>query len=227
MGYHETFEPLRVTAHLRTGVISDQWLPLDGILLYQACRRQFGAQGATLPGGGAVCKLASVPLKIIHPGEPHWYYACSWAQPRPWWVAEGKDHWNKRCDLGLAHLVDFHGRRGKVLVGQGRYRAYHMPVFYRVALRVDWYCAGDRADVEALLSTMTHIGKKGTQGWGRVIKWDVEPWPEDWSVWRAGKLTRGIPATDAAVTGPVNLMHYGLRPSYYRKQNQMLLVMPP
>ena len=78
-------------------------------------------------------------------------------------------------------LVDFQGKRGKVIIEQGRYKAYHMPVFYRVAEQVEWYCVGDKARIEALLSTVTHIGKKRAQGWGRVIRWEVEPWPKDWS----------------------------------------------
>lgn len=224
MGYRETFESLRITAHLRTPVVADRWLPLDAILLYQISRQRLGPQVATLPGGEPASEAISMPL-AIH-GKPHWYYACSWAQPQPWWLAEGRDHWNKRFDTGFAHLVDFRRRRGKVIIEQGRYKAYHMPIFYRVAIRINWYCIGDKREIEQLLSTVTHLGKKRSQGWGRVIKWEIESWPHDWSVWRDGRLTRGVPPQDVEGKGSFNLLHYGLRPSYYRKQNQMLLAMP-
>jgi len=217
------YSNLRVTATLQTGIVCDRWLPLDGILLYQACRDKFGPQIVTTPGGIAPPEV-ELPLKVIHPSEPYWYYACSWAQPQPWWVAEGQDHWNKRFDSGLANLVDFGKRRGKVLIEQGQYKAYHMPVFYYAADRIEWHCVGDGSRIEELLSTMTHIGKKGSQGWGRVSKWSVESWVGDWSVRRDGKLTRGVPACD--MDGPANFVHYGLRPSYYRKENQILVVMP-
>jgi CRISPR type IV-associated protein Csf3 len=226
MAYSDVFEPLRVTARLRTGIISDQWLPLDAILLYQASRDAYGPQIATSPGGEPEKQGIGMPLAIVHPGEPYWYYACSWAQPQPWWAAEGRDHWNKRFDQGFAHLVDFGGRRGKVIIEQGRYKAYHMPIFYRVADKMEWYCVGDRKRIEALLSTVTHVGKKRVQGWGRVIRWKVESWPKDWSVWRDGRLTRGVPAEDVAGKGMFDFVHYGLRPSYYRWENQMLLAMP-
>lgn len=220
------YEPLRVTARLRTGVVADRWLPLDGVLLYQACREQLGPQAVTTPGGSQVPGNVSVPLKVIHPGQGHWYYACSWAQPQPWWAAEGQDHWNKRFDNALADLVDFGGRRGKVIIEQGQYKAYHMPIHYFAAARVEWYCVGDRRAIEALLSTCTHLGKKTAQGWGRVAAWTVEPWPEDWSVRRGGQLTRAIPLQDARPEETGRLMFYGLRPSYYRKENQMPVVMP-
>jgi len=227
MTWSDSFEPLRVTAYLRAGIVSDRWLPLDAILLYQASRMQYGVQVATLPGGEAEKADVRMPLAIVHPSEPHWYYACSWAQPQPWWVAEGKDYWNKRFDAGFAYLVDFGGRRGKVIIEQGRYKAYHMPIFYYAALKVEWYCVGDRAGIKALLSTVRHIGKKRSQGWGAISRWGVEPWNEDWSVWRDGKLARGVPMQDVlGVKKSFRPMLYGVRPSYYRRQNQMPLAMP-
>jgi len=231
MAYRDRYdlEPLCITAYLCTGIVCDQWLPLDGILLYQTCRDTLGPQIVTVPGGQDVQGVGTLPLGIVHPGRRNWYYQCSWAQPQPWWAGEGQDHWNKRFDQGFAYLVDFQGRRGKVIIEQGQYKAYHMPVFYYAAQQVEWYCIGDKAEIEYLLSTVTHIGKKGSQGWGRVSRWQIKPWGEDWSVWRDEKLTRGIPAEDWQIVKsgePFNLMHYGIRPSYYRHTNQMPLVKP-
>jgi CRISPR type IV-associated protein Csf3 len=225
MAFRESFVPLKITAHLRTGVISDRWLPLDAILLYQASRQRFGVQCRTLAGGESESKDVSMPLAIVHSGKHDWYYACSWAQPQPWWVEEGHDYWNKRFDQNFAYLVNFGGKRGKVIIEKGRYKAYHTPVFYYVALQIEWYCVGDGAEIERLLSTVTHIGKKRSQGWGRVSQWEIEPCSEDWSVRRDGQLTRGVPMQDAGGK-PFRLQHYGVRPSYYRRTNQMPLAMP-
>lgn len=220
------FEPLRVTARLRTPVVADPWLPLDGILLYQACREQLPEQAMTTPGEiDAAAAEVQLPLAVVHAGRADWYYACSWAQPQPWWAAEGQDNWNKRLDVSLASLVDFGGRRGRILTGEGTYRAYHMPIFYRVARWIEWYCVGDRAEIATLLAAMTHIGKKIAQGWGRVIEWRIEPMTEDWSVRRDGRLTRGVPMADAG-NNILNALLYGLRPPYYHRENQMLIVMP-
>lgn len=228
MALSKTFEPLRVVAYLRTPIVSDQWLPLDGILLYQATRWKLGPQVTTLPGGEDSPDNVTMPLLKVHNGTPNWYFACSWAQPQPWWVAEGQDHWNKRFDSGFSDLVNFEGKRGKVIIEQGQYKAYHMPVFYRVAERVEWYCIGDKERIEALLSTCTHCGKKAVQGWGRVNKWVVKPVKEDWSVWKDGQLTRGVPADDmiGKWDKAFNIGNYGIRPAYYRKRNQMMLVLP-
>ena len=208
--YH--LEPLHIRAWLRAGVVSDKWLPLDGILLYQAHRDKSGARIVTLPGRYTNNGVATIPLAIEHPGRRNWFYRCSWAH----WShdVEGQDHWNKRFRMNLADLVDFGKRRGKVVIKRGKYKAYHMPIFYRSALWIEWYCVGDKTEIEFLLSTVTHVGKTQSQGWGRVAKWLVEPWPEDWSVWHDGELMRGIPTEDVAgMNRTFTIKNYGIRPS--------------
>ena len=102
-----------------------------------------------------------------------------------------------------------------------------MPVFYRAALWAEWYCVGDKAEIEHLLSTVTHIGKKGAQGWGRVIRWEIRPMSDDMSVVRDSQLMRGVPIDDAQVLGvEFERAHYGIRPSYWKAGNQMWLAVP-
>lgn len=229
MAYRDRYnlEPLRVRAYLRTGVDSDRWLPLDGILMYQAHRDQMGAQVMTIPGDySQQMAFPTLPLGIIHPGRRNWYYQCSWATWSHAGRIEGQDYWNKRFDSGFADLVDFDGKRGKVIIEQGQYKAYHMPIFYRVAEWVEWYCLGDKTEIEYLLSTVTHIGKKASQGWGRVIRFIVESWPDDWSVWCNGELMRGIPEEDIPEGVEIKRGNYGIRPSYWKKSNQKELAMP-
>jgi CRISPR type IV-associated protein Csf3 len=229
------YEPLKITARFQSNVLCDQagWLPLDGPLWYQAHRHALGVEQATLPGGspGSNRKI-NMPLKIIHAGTEDWYFACSWAQPRPWWAEEGQSYWAKRFDTKYSGMVDFGKRRGKIIVEQGFFKAYRMPLFYKTAKRACWYCIGDKAGIEELLSTLTHIGKKTSQGWGRVV-WTVESWHSDWSVWRDGQLMRGVPQEDALELikqhgrfAPFDIVNYGLRPSYYRSENQRMLAVP-
>lgn len=221
------YEPLRVEARLRTGVVSDRWLPLDGILFYQAHRDALGPQDMTTPGGAPACRSIEIPLKCVDRGTPNWFFACSWAHPQPWWQGMGRDNWNKRFDSAAADIIDFGGKRGKIITAQGRYKAYHMPVYYRTALSIHWYCMGDRQGIKHLLSTMTHIGKKTAQGWGQVIEWTVEPCAHDWSCYGPdGEYMRGLPIIEGAEVRPGNIINYGIRPSYYRRENRMMLMVP-
>lgn len=59
----------------------------------------------------------------------------------------------------------------------------------------------------------THIGKKAAQGYGRVIAWTVEPWPEQWWLRDGrGKLMRAMPEPGGVL--------YGVRPSYWEPRHQ-------
>jgi CRISPR type IV-associated protein Csf3 len=227
MTYRDRYDlkSLHVRAYLRTPVVADRWLPLDGILLYQAHRNLHGAQEVTISGAYTRQGISTLPLAIEHPGRRNWFYRCSWAR----WShdVEGGDYWNKRFDSKYADLVDFGKRRGKVVVEQGRYKAYHMPIFYRSALWIEWFCVGDETEIRYLLSIVTHLGKKASQGWGRVYRWIVEPCDEDWSVWRENTLMRGIPVEDVIGSDRAyHIAHYGIRPSYWNRHNQMPLVVP-
>lgn len=218
-------EPLHIRAYLRTPVVADRQLPLDGVLLYQAHRDLHGPQVVTIPGDYTVQGVSTLPLDIMHPGRHNWYYKCSWAQ----WShdVEGRDYWNKRFDSQFADLVDFGKRRGKVIIEQGKYKAYHMPVFYRAALWTEWYCVGDKTEIEHLLSTVTHLGKKSSQGWGRVSWWEIKLQNEDWSIYHDNSLMRGVPIDDAQILGvQYKKQHYGIRPSYWKSDNQMMLAIP-
>lgn len=214
-------EQMRITAHLRTAVISDGYLPLDGILYASMIRQTFGAEEVTIPGdmaqwgGGHV----SVPLqRKAQSGQ--WFYACSFADWGARWV-DDRGFWVKRFDQAYSDMIDFGGRAGRVDTSAGTYKGYNMPVFARHALCVRWYAVGDMQRVSDLLADVTHIGKKPAQGWGRVNGWEIEPWPDDWSVRRGGQLTRAVPAVPAA-----SGMLYGIRPPYWRAGNQCLCEMP-
>jgi CRISPR type IV-associated protein Csf3 len=210
--------PMRITAHLRTGVMADAYLPLDGILYANHIRRAFGPEEVTLPGDMAQWGGGHTGLPLQRKMEHGiWFYACSFADWGEAWI-DDRGFWTKRFDQQYADIIDFEKRRGVVTTAEGKYKGYQMPIFTRHALHVHWYAVGNLERVADLLCDVTHIGKKGAQGYGRVNGWAVEPWPEDWSVRRNGQLTRAIPAQQGTL--------YGVRPPYWKPGNQCACVMP-
>lgn len=212
-----SYIPLRITARLRCGVISDGLLPFDGLIDAAAHREQLGAHLLTLSRQRAIvddpleasitCRL---PIKrIAIQGAPDFYYAASCAQ-WPAAVADGVDYWTKRLDSRYVEFLP--DQRARVSTSGGRYRGYRMPIYYRHALSVSWYVVGEPVALERLLSLVTHIGKKREMGWGAVIDWRIEAQQEDWSVTGPrGELMRPVP--DPAGTP------YGLRPPYWLPRN--------
>ena len=211
--------PMRITARLRCAVQGDPYLPIDGILYSALMRQTFGAQEVTVAGSMAQFggEHGSLPLKRVAPPGGPWYYAASfaeWAEP---WV-DDSSFWAKRFDMAHADLIDFDGRRASITLSEGRYKGYQIPTFSRHALEVRWYAVGNLERVRDLLAGVTHIGKKVAQGCGRVNAWQVEEWPDDWSVWRTGRLMRAVPRA----TGTL----YGIRPPYWRPANQYSCALP-
>ena len=207
---------LEVIAYMRSSVICDNFLPLDGILYYYAAQQKYGFQDMTLPGENPKIDI-KLPLKIINFGSDNWYYSCSWAYPLgAWWIEEGKQNWTKSFDLQYSDLVQFRGR-GTVAHKGGKYKSYNMPVFYKIVDKITWYAVGNKEEIEKILRTAFYIGKKSSQGWGRVSEWKVNEINNDWSIEKDGCYTRGIPY-DNRLEGQI--INYGYRPSYWEKENQ-------
>lgn len=210
------FEPLLITAYPRCAIECDAYLPIDGILFASAMAQSYGPESLTTPGKQSELAPVDLPIeKRTINGE--WFYATSFAQWGP--CADGQTFWTKRFDRKTDHLVDFGKSRGKVITEQGRYKAYMMPVFYRCALSVSWYVYGDGDAIMRLLSTVTHIGKKTSQGNGRINKWTVEFIDADYSVFGPdGQVMRSVPEENGVL--------YGVRPSYWASSNQVPCRLP-
>ena len=213
-------EPLRITAYLQSPVICDDRLPLDGVLFYFLAREQFGFQ----PSDRLKITVDQVGLqdvlkkRWVNVGDrDYWFYSCSFAR----WVgvvSEGRDHWTKRFDSKLAGLVDFRGKRGRVITQNGKYKGYRMPVYSRHALAVRWYAVGRQGEIERLLSHCTNLGKKESQGYGAILRWEVEGWPQDWSTESPLGLMRALPAETGVFSA--------FRPSYWAPENQTTCQLP-
>jgi CRISPR type IV-associated protein Csf3 len=221
--------PMKITAVLQDGRIAgtEPWFPLDGILAAEWMRRHhpeayYNAGSHMLINGLIISEL---PFERRGAGNL-WYWACSFNTEPP--LGEYVMHWHKRFDDHLEKYVDFGGRRGRINVKSGRYKAYRMPLVVQLFDRLTWYAVGDPEAVRDLCSAVTHIGKKTSQGLGAVDYWEVEPWPEDWSEAKGGRLTRAVPAEldlpEGA--GAVRLRVYGVRPPYWHSEHQKLCYMP-
>lgn len=216
-----TYQPLRITARLQSPVISDDRLPLDGVLLYFLVREQMGFQLSTsayinLSESKLVKRIFDRHYRNVN-GENYHFPACSFAC----WqgsVTEGRDHWVKRFDSKLSDIVDFNGRRGRIDTKAGKYKGYRMPVYTRHALSVSWYAVGNKTEIERVLRFCTHLGKKESQGYGAVLDWKVERWHSDWSVHSPRGLMRAIPTETGILAG--------FRPAYWASENQTICRLP-
>lgn len=213
-------QPLRIRSYLLDGrVVGVQWpFPLDSILAAEWMRRNHPAEYYGPPPPNAAGWIEPDLSGVLdRRGEgDRWWYACSFNQTPP--VTEYTHHWHRRFDDQMERYINFGKRRGKVDSSSGKYRAYRMPMnVYLFAEPLTWYAVGDADSIRDLLTGVVAIGKKPSQGFGLIDRWEVEPWPEDWSeVGPGGKLMRAMYELPAGCTG-ARVRLNGMRPPYWRK----------
>lgn len=120
-------------------------------------------------------KVFPLPLDLlwISPeGYPLW--ACSDLKPESW-HQESVDWWHKR--LSSVHLIDWSSNPN--IKNVGRNKDYRVPLRTVLTDKLVAYAIGNKAEIERLLIHATHIGKKRSQGFGRVTNWQVEAFEGD------------------------------------------------
>ena len=217
----EPFVNLRIRAYIRTEIIADKYLPLDAVLYYHAVRDKFGEQVITEANKSNVQEYGEVVLPILKKMQKtdNWFYSCSFAQ----WsegTKESQGFYTKRFDTQKASMLT---NSQKVETSKGRYKNYHNKVYTFSTNYVDWYVVAQKSKLEELLKFCTHLGKKTSQGFGRVHKWEIKEWAEDWSVRGEGnKLMRAVPLKNPSEKSII----YGIRPSYWLEKHQVPVLLP-
>lgn len=123
------------------------------------------------------------------------------------------DYYCRRLDPGWAFMWP-EERIKQIPVTGGKHKSYRLPLRVRVVPQVVWYAIGDRKEVHRLLKRVQYLGKKTSQGYGRVTGWQVENIDEPDVTWYAktdqgSVLMRPLPAGGYL---PSDLIGY--RPSF-------------
>lgn len=178
-----TFEPLRITAHLATGVAcAVPWgLALDGLLASELR----GIQKQLLAGAGHPITPAmdvDCPPDLRLPLarctlSPTWHWQATCGYPTDPTLRPDVHTWTSRVDA--RHLEQTASYLPASLPErQGRYKAYRMPLLVTPAQSLTWHAVGDAEAIQSLLEGIVAIGKKRSQGEGHVLRWEVVAAPD-------------------------------------------------
>lgn len=159
--------PLLIRAHLVTPYVpidSTGRLNLDGILASAFYKHlpfpvTFGEAIATAP----------LPLKclwISPEGLPLW--ACSQLLPQGD-VLRSREYWHKRYPAERAEW----GKRLRADMRAGASKEYRTPLQTVATPELRAVALGDLKQVQNMLDHISHVGKKNSQGFGRVAEWLV------------------------------------------------------
>lgn len=160
-------EPLQITLRTLQPIVATEPLHLDGLLAKAVVIEAL--QGDVLP---QTTDAYYIPLPLgverVIDGLPLW-------QSTDFVPVDAKSdhtHYHQRGDCNPYDKVI---KRKQPPTTEGQYMSYRVPIKRTVADRWVATCIGDRRFVEQYLSLLQYVGKKHSQGYGRVLSWDVQP----------------------------------------------------
>ncbi len=218
---------LQTIAHMASPLVAyDDWSPsLDALLEYVLLDR------LNLITPNPTKEDAERNLPLIFEQMPiarkmlngEWY----WAVSSPHYIENHQQttRFRKRWDYQEHHL-EWGKKRAKVSGSEGHFKAYDLPRYDREMQTIHWFCIGDRDRILELLQSVTHLGKKRSQGCGQVHKWEVLPFEHDWHLWRGDKLARPMPVNMIEPPQAINMMQWGWRPPTWLAANKSMCFMP-
>lgn len=229
--------PLRVTAHLRTGVVMDRpyGLDLSGILasrmrqIQKAELAEVGANSVLPDSGGEDPEDFPLPLSRCT-SEDDWYWAATCGVPD----TEPEDAPEARVffqGVDVEHAKSYAVRPlPEVFARKGSYRDVMMPVAVTLASTLTWFAVGDRQQVLRLLEPVRAVGRRRATGEGVVLHWTVEEIDGDpltiAHMGDTGRLLRPVPIAAAEQLGiEYRVGWYALRPPSWNPNRLMELAM--
>lgn len=137
-------------------------------------------------------------------------------------------NWNKRWESKYDDYVDF-GKMGKIDIGAGYFKNYHMPLIVHSYKTIVFYVRGDLEKIKVLLENyINFIGKKSAQGYGEISRYEFEEIEADYSIIKQGILMRHIPIKykDKLNGFQYNTMEKSIIPPYWRNDYRELCMIP-
>lgn len=178
--------PLLVTARLASPLAlgADGPPQLDALLEWSLSPFYVGDQKRFEPGfkitrSGPAPPQGAIPIPILRVSIPPWNVAmCSDAiLPAS---RETVEHVNKRLATEAADLLRPEER--KIVSTTNTWtKSYRLPLRVLAVPCVRWFCHGNRRNLLKALRDVRALGKKVSDGYGRISGWEAEDTPEDHS----------------------------------------------
>lgn len=161
------YKRLLITAYMRSPLVANDELYLDGILYRQVRRDTLGPDYYNLP------RFATQPggVKVrLNLKRERGSYLASMARLRQA-VTKTTNFHKKTNQLRATQWV----LPQRIYTNQKIYKDYRVPIDVTSLKRVTWVVVGDEDWLRETLAKVVAIGKKTAQGYGIVAAWAVEP----------------------------------------------------
>lgn len=219
----------KVTAVLGSPIAGD--VPyLDAILEFEMAQRQ--GKACVVRVSDPCPRLGSIHLPLCRGMFAGVDYIPRCSAPIYVNRDERHEHYHKRLSVENAALLA-EEERTKVPVGNTWTKSYRLPLKVVNADRVVWYVGGSkRRPLKSLLRSVHALGKKRSQGYGRVVRWEFEEVEHDWS-WFAPSpegqvLMRVLPFAETLFENVIGYRRYfgGFAPPYWHPDRFLDVAIP-
>lgn len=209
---------------------SVSYINLDGILAYFSLQELIGEDFHNIDASPVDPIDAPLPIEQGRNDDGKWWWLCSFGC----YVLQGESitGWKKRWDDKHDFLVDFpEKRKPRIDHKSGFFKAYAMPLIIRNTKEIVFCCIGNAARIEELLANCWGIGKKRSQGYGRLDTKKVEETSGNWHSWNEKReATRAIPVATEEIKKQISsaalqnrsfaMVTTGYKPPYWHPQNR-------
>jgi CRISPR type IV-associated protein Csf3 len=223
-------ESLRIRANMENGFYTnDIWSPsIDGIMSFFKMKNVLGDSFYDYMGRNDDSEFAEkeidLPLKRTE-YNGLWWYNCS--IPLYKTINESKKFYHRRFDDQYERYID--GKIKKVNISSGTFKNFRMKIIKILTKYIDWYVIGDKRGIEYLLSECNFVGKKYSQGMGKVISWEVKEIDDNNN--KYAEELRPLPLKYAndnqkLINKDHTCLMWGIHPPFRLKDNQTTCIMP-
>lgn len=131
---------------------------------------------------------------------------------------ESIEKWKKKYPLNYIDYIN----KNTVRLGSGTRKDYNMPMICYSVYKIVFYCIGEQVNIEKLLEKINFIGKKSSQGYGKVKKWEIKRVNKEGCLW----YKRQLPAIklfekylDFKKESHIRQIETTCRPPYWARKN--------
>lgn len=182
-----SFEPLQISFVLEGELYYDPQEPpmLDGILSWLLLPFKKQGEERKLEKDGQVDEI-TLPLAIGERNGVRLWKASALFPDHV--LTDGLRYWRKRGRTQYMHLL-----HKSICTTNGACRDYNVPMPVISTNRLICWCVGNKALLKKELRRLKYIGKKRSQGVGRVSSYTVDHIEKDYSWTKDGMATRWLP----------------------------------
>ncbi|MCD8633496.1 hypothetical protein LSE94_17550 [Clostridioides difficile] len=124
-------------------------------------------------------------------------------------------------------------KRGKprVSIASGHFKAYNNQINLKSYKTITFYVRGDKEKIKKLLkNNINFVGKKNSQGYGEILKYEFLDCDDNYSIFKDGKLMRPIPfreymKLEKPIAKENSLKELPIIPPYWRSDHKELCIL--